>query len=69
MPPRPSKLPFLESISWFDADPYALEPIDMLRRYEDGWRYVDVLAPLSYEERQFVAALVRELGSFLDVSA
>lgn len=68
LPERPSKLPFLEAISWFDSDPYALSPIDMLRRYESGWRYLDVLGTLSAEERSYLGALVLEHGSYLDVS-
>ncbi len=67
LPPRPNALPFLVAISWFDADPLALPPEEMLARYERGWRHLDVLAALGDEERAYVRALVSVYGSFLDV--
>ena len=72
-PPRlgrdaiPSRLPFLASISWFDAMYRDLPPIDMLRRYEAGWRYRGVLGEPSAEETRFIRALVSRFGSTLDV--
>ncbi len=39
----PAELPFLASISWFDADYRALDLLGMLSRYEAGWRYLGVL--------------------------
>jgi hypothetical protein len=69
LPTRPDRLPFLESISWFDADPYALAPLDMLGRYERGIRHLHGLGELAQEERAYLAVLVRTFGSFLDVPA
>lgn len=64
--PLPSTLPFLESLSWFDADYRKLSLIDMLRRYESGWRHKGVLAEPSADEERFIRALVERFGSFLD---
>lgn len=63
----PGRLPFLERISWFDAKFRDLPMIDMLRRYEAGWRYKGVLGEPSVEEIHFVRALAARYGSFLDV--
>ena len=63
----PEHLPFLESISWFDTAWRDLEPLDMLRRYERGWRYLGVLADPSAEERELIRELVGRFGSDLDV--
>lgn len=63
----PDRLPFLESISWFDRNYLALSPLDMLRRYEAGWRHKGVLADPSPEELDFIRELVRRYKSFLDV--
>jgi hypothetical protein len=65
--PVPGKLPFLESISWFDCHYRDLPPMDMLRRYESGWRNVGVLADPSPEEWSFIRTLVKRFGSYLDV--
>jgi hypothetical protein len=65
----PDALPFLESLSWFDARFRELSPLDMLRRYERGWRHRGVTADPSAEELAFVAALARRFGSVLDVPA
>lgn len=65
----PEHLPFLESISWFDRNYRDLSPLDMLRRYEAGWRYKNVLADPSPEEWTFIQELVRRFGSYLDVQA
>jgi hypothetical protein len=65
----PEPLPFLESISWFDRDFRALAPLDMLRRYEAGWRYRGVLADPSPEEWRWIRQLVQLYGSYLDVPA
>ncbi len=65
--PQPSTLPFLESLSWFDADYRNLSLIDMLRRYEAGWRHKGVLAEPSAEEQRFIRALADRFGSVLDV--
>jgi hypothetical protein len=69
LPPRPERLPLLEGISWFDRDPYALDPLEMLRRYETGWRHVGALAEPSAEELEYIRALAAVFGSTLDVPA
>lgn len=65
----PDDLPFLESISWFDRRYRELSPLDMLRRYESGWRYLHALAEPSPEEWRFIRRLVERYGSTLDVPA
>jgi hypothetical protein len=69
LPSRPTRLPFLEAISWFDAHPYELSPRDMLSRYERSWRHRGVLGEPSAEELAWIAALGRRFGSTLDVPA
>lgn len=69
LPQRPARLPLLESLSWFDADPYALEPLEMLRRYEAGWRHAGVLGDATAEELAYIRELVRAFGSVIDVPA
>ena len=61
----PEHLPFLASLSWFDRDYRDLAPLDMLRRYEAGWRHLGVLGDPSPEEWAFIRALVARFGSFL----
>jgi hypothetical protein len=63
----PAELPFLEALSWFDAEFRKLSLPDMLRRYEAGWRHRGVLAEPSDEELAFVRALAACYGSVLDV--
>lgn len=63
----PDELPFLRSISWFDRDFRNLAPLDMLRRYEAGWRYKGVTADPALEELDFIRALVARFQSWLDV--
>jgi len=63
----PERLPFLESLSWFDRNYRDLPLLDILRRYESGWRYVGLLADPSPEEWDFIRALVSRFGSYLDV--
>ncbi|AGP37567.1 hypothetical protein BE04_01950 [Sorangium cellulosum] len=65
----PDELPFLESLSWFDARWRELSAIEMLQRYERGWRNRGVTADLSAEEAAFVRALIHRFGSVLDVPA
>lgn len=65
----PEQLPFLESISWFDREYRDLSPLDMLRRYESGWRWRGVLADPSPEEWNLIRELVQRYGSHLDVPA
>lgn len=63
----PEHLPFLKSLSWFDRSYRDLSLIDMLRRYESGWRHLGVMADPSPEEWDFIRALVARFGSFLRV--
>ena len=63
----PEELPFLASISWFDADYRSLDALEMLNRYEAGWRYLGVLAEPSSEEMRFIKALIDRFGSLLHV--
>lgn len=63
----PDELPFLESLSWFDASWRELSALEMLQRYERGWRYRGVTADLSPEEAAFVRALVNRFVSVIDV--
>ena len=65
----PEELPFLKSISWFDADYRNLTLLEILRRYESGWRYRGVLSEPSPDENMFIKALVARFGSVLDVPA
>lgn len=67
--PIPEELPFLQSISWFDADFRNLSLLDMLRRYEAGWRFKGVLGEPSREEHEFIRELTTRFGSVLDVQA
>jgi hypothetical protein len=62
-PSAPSVLPFLEAISWYDSRPRELSPKEMLLRYEDGWRFVGVLAEPSAEELTWIRQLVARYGS------
>jgi hypothetical protein len=66
-PPIPAELPFLASISWFDPRYRDLPPLEMLRRYESGWRFLGVLAEPTAEERRFIRDLVARYGSVIDV--
>jgi hypothetical protein len=67
--PIPERLPFLESLSWFDTRWRELSPFEMLQRYERGFRHRGVTADLSAEEAAFLRALIRRFGSDLDVPA
>jgi hypothetical protein len=63
----PLNLPFLQAISWYDSSPFELSPASMLERYERGWRFRGVLAELGDEEKEFVAELIKEYSSDLEV--
>lgn len=63
----PRHLPFLESLSWSDRRYRDLPLIDILRRYEAGWRHLGVLADPSPEEWDFIRALIGRFGSHLHV--
>lgn len=65
----PEALPFLESLSWFDARWRELSALEMLQRYEKGWRHRGVTGDPSAEELSFVRALIARFGSVLDVPA
>lgn len=65
----PAELPFLESVSWFDACWRQLSPLEMLQRYERYWRHRGVTADLSPQEIDFVRSLIRRFGSVIDVPA
>jgi hypothetical protein len=65
----PDELPFLESLSWFDLHFRRLSPLEMLQRYERGFRHRGVTGEPSGEELAFIAALARRFGSTLDVPA
>lgn len=65
----PGELPFLESLSWFDARWRDLSAREMLQRYESGWRHRGVTADPSAEEMVFVRTLAQRFGSILDVPA
>jgi hypothetical protein len=61
----PRELPFLESLSWNDSGWRGLSPLEMLQRYETGWRWRGVLAEPTEEELAFVRSLARTYGSVL----
>ncbi len=61
----PVKLPFLEAICWDLGDVHVLALDEMLNRYERGWRNRGTLANLDGAERDFVAQLAKEKGSWL----
>ena len=63
----PEELPFLKSLSWSDVNYRDLSPLDMLRRYESGWRHLGVLADPSPEEWELIRKLAARFGSFLRV--
>jgi len=65
----PNNLPFLESLSWFDARRRELSAREMLQRDERGWRHRGVTADPSAEEMAFVRTLAQYFGSILDVPA
>ena len=65
----PTELPFLESLSWSDKEWRTLAPLDMLRRYESGWRHIGVTGEPTAEELAFIRTLVGRYGSVLDVPA
>ena len=65
----PEELPFLASVSWFDARWRELSPLEMLQRYEKSWRFCGVTADPSADELAFLRALIQRFGSVLDVPA
>ena len=63
----PEELPFLESLSWSDKAFRQLSPLEMLRRYEAGWRHKGVVGEPSPGELDFIRTLIARFGSWLDV--
>ncbi len=63
----PEKLPFLEAVCWDLGDVYALNPDEMLNRYERGWENRGVLADLYGAEKRFLTQLAKNKGSWLQV--
>ena len=63
----PDELPLLESISWFDRLWRDLSPLDMLRRYESGWRWLGITCDPTQKEWEFIRALAARFGSHLRI--
>ena len=63
----PEDLPFLKSLSWSDRGYEGLSPLELLMRYESGWRWLGVLEDPSPEEWAFIRELVARFGSFLEL--
>jgi Nucleotidyl transferase AbiEii toxin, Type IV TA system len=61
---QPSKLPFLEFIGWQIADVYRLTQLEMLARYERGWRYRH-MTHLPASELAFIQQLASDRKSWL----
>lgn len=61
----PGRLPFLSAICWQTKDVRAFSPVEMLERYERGWRYRGVVADLDPEEREFVKRIATHFGSWI----
>lgn len=61
----PAFLPFLEAVCWQIDDVRRLAPEEMLRRYERGWTYHNVLADLGKEEAEYLHELANQFGSWL----
>lgn len=61
----PGKLPFLESICWQTQNVRHFSLLEMLNRYERGWRYRGVLADLEGEELEFVRDLAKKTDSWI----
>ena len=61
---QPSKLPFLEFLGWQIADVYRLTQLEMLDRYERGWRYRHI-TDLPVSELAFIKQLAVERKSWL----
>lgn len=63
----PAEVPFLASLSWSDADYRQLAPLEVLQRYEAGWRHRGALAEPSVAELAYLRALIEHFGSHLHV--
>ncbi len=63
--PIPARLPFLSAICWQTKDIRKFSPIEMLERYERGWRYKGVIADLGDEEREFISRIAKTYGSWI----
>jgi len=65
---KPAKLPFLEAVCWDLRDVTLLSEDEMLNRYERCWNYRGVLADIPPEEQEFIAALAKAKGSWLQIN-
>jgi len=61
----PDKVPFLQAICWQTAEVRHFTPEQALARYERGWTYRGVLEDLKGEELDYVRALARTFGSWI----
>lgn len=61
---QPTKLPFLEYLSWQIVDPYRLTEAEMLARYERGWRFLSQV-DISDEELAWIEQLALSNRSWL----
>lgn len=61
----PQTLPFLAAVCWQTEDVKHFTPAEMLRRYEQGWKYRGVLGDPNAEELCFVRELAQRYGSWL----
>ncbi|OUL17648.1 hypothetical protein BV372_34790 [Nostoc sp. T09] len=61
----PEKLPFLERLCWQREDRQNLTLLEMLRIYERGWHYREILGDLSQIEALFVKDLAQYYDSWL----
>ncbi len=61
----PAGLPFLKSVCWQTEDIRHFTLLEMLNRYERGWKYRGVLADIEGEELDFLRDLVKEFDSWI----
>lgn len=63
----PDNLPFLESICWQTANVYEFTPLEMLGRYERGWKYRNLFDNLGDDELKFIKKIAEFYDSWLQV--
>ena len=63
----PDKLPFLESICWQTGNVYKFTPLEMLGRYERGWKYRNLFNNLKDDELEFIKKIAEFYDSWLKV--
>ena len=63
----PDKLPFLESICWQTGNVYKFTPLEMLSRYERGWKYRNLFNNLKDDELEFIKKIAEFYDSWLKV--